>query len=43
MLSSSVQLPASRLPVVSVVLPVYNGERYLAEAIKSVIDQTFTV
>lgn len=29
-------------PVVSVVLPTFNGERYLAESIQSVIDQTLT-
>lgn len=29
-------------PYVSIVLPVYNGERYLAQAIESVLNQTFT-
>jgi glycosyltransferase involved in cell wall biosynthesis len=29
-------------PVVSVILPVYNAERFLREAIESVLAQTFT-
>ena len=29
-------------PKVSVILPVYNGERFLNEAIQSIIDQTFS-
>lgn len=28
-------------PLVSVVMPVYNGERYLASAIQSILDQSF--
>ena len=32
----------NKAPKVSVVLPVYNGERYLRESIESVIGQTFT-
>jgi glycosyltransferase involved in cell wall biosynthesis len=32
----------SRTPRIAVVLPVYNGEKYIAEAIQSVLSQTFT-
>lgn len=28
-------------PLISVVIPVYNGERYLREAIDSVLGQTY--
>ena len=35
-------MQAACLPVVSVIMPVYNGERYLAEAIESILGQTFT-
>lgn len=28
-------------PLVSVIMPVYNGERYLAEAIESILNQTY--
>ena len=30
------------MPVVTVVMSVYNGEKYLAEAIESILNQTFT-
>ncbi|MYE26791.1 MAG: glycosyltransferase family 2 protein [Chloroflexi bacterium] len=30
------------MPLVSVVMPVFNGERFLAEAIESILAQTFT-
>ena len=29
-------------PVISVVLPVYNAEKYLKEAINSLLEQTFS-
>jgi glycosyltransferase involved in cell wall biosynthesis len=32
----------SRVPRIAVVLPVHNGEKYIREAIQSVLDQTFT-
>ena len=32
----------SRLPLISVILPVYNGEKYLREAIESVLHQTYS-
>jgi glycosyltransferase involved in cell wall biosynthesis len=31
-----------RAPLISVVIPVYNGERYLALALNSILQQTFT-
>lgn len=29
-------------PLVSVIMPVYNGERYLAQAVESILSQTYT-
>lgn len=34
-------MTTSDTPLVSVIMPVYNGERFLAEAIESVLNQTF--
>lgn len=28
-------------PLVSVIMPVYNGEKYLREAIESILNQTY--
>jgi glycosyltransferase involved in cell wall biosynthesis len=36
------EAPARPAPRVSVCIPVYNGERYIGETIRSVLDQTFT-
>jgi len=33
---------ATQRPRVSIGVPVHNGERYLAEALKSIVDQTYT-
>lgn len=30
------------MPRVSIVMPVYNGEKFISESIDSVLDQTFT-
>ena len=35
-------MTGERSPLVSVVMPVYNAERYLTEAIESILAQTFT-
>lgn len=40
--SQSPAQTVTRVPAVSVVLPVYNGARYLGAALESVLDQSFT-
>jgi len=35
-------MDTNNTPLVSVVMPVYNGERYLREAIESILSQTYT-
>ena len=39
---SESKLAESTTPLISVAMPVYNGEKYLAEAIDSILAQTFT-
>lgn len=34
--------PATRTPQVSVIIPVYNGDRYIAVAVESALSQSFT-
>ena len=38
---TDVGLPRAASPLVSVVMPVYNGEKWLGEAIESILAQTF--
>jgi glycosyltransferase involved in cell wall biosynthesis len=33
---------ATQTPQVSVIIPAYNGDRYIVQAVKSAIGQTFT-
>ncbi|MEQ1766480.1 MAG: glycosyltransferase, partial [Methylotenera sp.] len=35
-------LGQNEVPIISVAMPVYNGEKYLVEAIDSILAQTFT-
>lgn len=35
-------MPRRKQPLVSVILPVHNAERYLAEAIESILDQSYS-
>ncbi len=34
-------MPSNSLSLISVILPVYNGEKYLTECIESVLNQTY--
>lgn len=40
--SSDLRTPGEKTPVVSVCIPLYMKERFIAETIQSVLDQTFT-
>lgn len=40
--SSGINLNENISPLISVAMPVYNGEKYLAEAIDSILSQTFS-
>ncbi|GAB2571288.1 glycosyltransferase family 2 protein [Spirosoma areae] len=35
-------MPQNNVPLVSVVMPVYNGERYITEAVESILSQQYT-
>ena len=37
----AINLKGGQSPLVSIVLPVYNGEKYLAESLESVFAQTY--
>lgn len=39
---SNKKVPENAAPLISVAMPVYNGEKYLAEAIESILKQTFS-
>ena len=32
----------NRNPIITVLMPVYNGEKYLSQAIESILNQSFT-
>jgi glycosyltransferase involved in cell wall biosynthesis len=41
-INSESKLAETTTPLISVAMPVYNGEKYLAEAVDSILAQTFT-
>jgi glycosyltransferase involved in cell wall biosynthesis len=39
--ATTASAPATPAPAVSVIMPVYNGKAYVADAVQSILDQTF--